>query len=273
MRALLNAWFTRTLLWPSPASSYGEHECAYLDDPNGTAYFFSDLRSRHAAESRRDALVVLYAHGNGYDCGSAYRLAESRELVEAGVSFLCYDYPGYGHTRARAPSERGCHESALAAYEFLISADFRPCCILLYGCSFGCAPPLALAAQLAAEGTRVGALLLQSPFRSVYALLPQWIRWPLAWLLAIDARWLSNEASMQRLARASAPMCPIVILHGTRDTLIPYAHALALRALGGDGVLVWPAPGLGHNNLKYSRDWSQCLQRVCETMRSELKNF
>lgn len=270
MRAWLNALFTRTLLWPSPAPSYGEHECARLDDANGTAYFFSDLRSRHP-EPNRNAVVILLSHGNGYDAASAFRLAASHELVDAGVSLLCYEYPGYGRTRCREPSERGCHESALAAYDFLIKEGFAPRCVLLYGCSFGCAPTLALAAQLAAERTQVGAVLLQSPFLSVYALLPRYVRWPLAWLLAVDERWLSNEASMRRLAANEMCAPPTTILHGTGDTLIPYAHALALREIGGARLVdVWPVAGRGHNNVKYSREWSLCVQRVLATMRARL---
>ncbi|HNE27894.1 MAG TPA: alpha/beta hydrolase, partial [Saprospiraceae bacterium] len=43
--------------------------------------------------------------------------------------------------------------------------------------------------------------------------------------------------------------CPIRILHGSRDRLIPYRQSEMLLALAPERIMLYPIEGAGHNNL------------------------
>jgi fermentation-respiration switch protein FrsA (DUF1100 family) len=191
-----------------------------------------DIAARDAAPG---APVVLFLHGN------AGNLAQRAELAvwfaeEARVSLLMIDYSGYGGNPG-APSEAEAELDALAAYDHLRAAGHEARRIVLYGESLGGALALAVATQRDCAG-----LVVQSSFASLAAMARAKFPWlPLAAVLARGA-FPSEE-------RARQLRCPLLVVHGTRDELVPFAQGERLREAAGARGELLAIEGAGHNDL------------------------
>ncbi|MFT0787543.1 alpha/beta hydrolase [Synechococcus sp. H55.10] len=171
--------------------------------------------------------TLLYSHGNAEDLGDI--LPRLRKLQQGGFAVLAYDYRGYG-TSEGIPSEAGAYKDIEAAYAYLRDQGIPPGRILLYGRSVGGGPSVYLAAQ-----KPVGGLILESTFVTAFRVLT---RIP---LLPFDR--------FDNLSRIAQINCPLLILHGTQDRLIPFWHAEALYQAARDPKRLVPIEGADHNNL------------------------
>ena len=108
--------------------------------------------------------TILYLHGNGGHIG--YRGDRVRPFIDAGFGVLLVEYRGYGGNPGR-PSEQGLMSDARAALVFLNTAGALPAATVLYGESLGNTLAGAIAAEQAAAGQPVAALVLEAPFSSV----------------------------------------------------------------------------------------------------------
>ncbi len=171
--------------------------------------------------------TLLYSHGNAEDLGDI--LPRLRKLQQGGFSVLAYDYRGYG-TSEGIPSEAGAYKDIEAAYAYLRDQGIPPERILLYGRSVGGGPSVYLAAQ-----KPVGGLILESTFVTAFRVLT---RIP---LLPFDR--------FDNLSRIAQINCPLLILHGTQDRLIPFWHAEALYQAARDPKRLIPIEGADHNDL------------------------
>ena len=118
---------------------------------------------------RKDANVtVLFSHGNAEDLNTSFNWMRrmSRDL---NVNMISYDYPGYGESTG-VPSEENCYAAIECIYyDYLLKErGLSPHQIVLYGRSLGSGPSCYLAEKTAAANQSVAALILHSPFTSVY---------------------------------------------------------------------------------------------------------
>ncbi len=193
------------MLFPAPAPTYGEKLPGLVMIPgaNGERYaavYLPNPRARH---------LLVYFHGNGEDLG--IDLPHLLDLRAAGFAVLAIDYPGYGLTGG-APSEAGLYAAADAAYSYATGAlGCAPERVVVYGLSLG-----GSAAVWIASRERVGGLVLESTFTSAYRVIT---RWP----VVLGER-------LPSIARIGRVRCPVLILHGTADTVIPFSHGEALFA-------------------------------------------
>lgn len=189
--------------------------------------------------------VVLFFSGNGGN--RAYRIPEAGILTRAGADVLLFDYRGYGDN-AGDPSEQFlCADAGVvwryAVDERLISLKR----IVLYGESLGGAVATRLAADLCRAGTPPAGLILRSSFSTLadvarhhYPLLP--IK------LLLDERYASAE-------QIPDVKCPILVLHGQHDTIIPYAlghklfEAAPERSMSGVPKRFVDLPNSDHNDV------------------------
>ena len=80
---------------------------------------------------------------------------------------MCVEYPGYGLAPG-SPSADAIDRHVRAAYDhFTVRLRVRPERVVLFGASVGTGPAARLAAAVQAEGGRVGALIMQSPYTCV----------------------------------------------------------------------------------------------------------
>jgi uncharacterized protein len=58
--------------------------------------------------------------------------------------------------------------------------------------------------------------------------------------------------------------CPVHIIHGTNDELIPYSHALRLTEIHGDSNILTTIENGGHNNLVTFDEFQKTLDGLLE---------
>jgi pimeloyl-ACP methyl ester carboxylesterase len=177
--------------------------------------------------------VIIFMHGNGELAADWVPVFD--EVPDWGVSVLLVEYPGYGGA-AGAPSEASIRRAVHAAYDWA-AADPRVDRgkIVAYGRSLGGGA----AARLAADSP-VAALILESPFTSVADFAGR--------LLA--PRFMVRDRFDNRAALAWY-RGPLLVIHGTRDTIVPIAHGRELASIV-PGARLHEIP-CGHNDC--DRQW------------------
>lgn len=174
------------------------------------------------------APVVVFLHGN------AERIADCLDLVELyralGIGVLLPEYRGYG-VSGGTPSQHAVTADLVAFVDELRArADVDPHRVVYHGRSLGGGMACALAAERAP-----GALVLESTFTSIRAF---------AWGVGLPPFVCRDPFASDRTLPALR--CPVLILHGTEDEIVPVAHARRLHALAPAARLeLWPG---GHND-------------------------
>ncbi len=154
--------------------------------------------------------TILFFYGNGAYLAGCQAWFEG--LRRLGVNVLMPEYPGYGMSEGR-PSENGCYATADAAYACLMSrADIDPARVVVAGHSLGGAVAIDLASR-----RQVAGLVTLSTFTSIRDVLHADLPWPARYL----APWLSARCKFESLAKIPGVSCPILLIHGTADSLIP----------------------------------------------------
>lgn len=173
--------------------------------------------------------TILYSHGNAEDLG--YLQTIFADLVDAGFAVVAYDYRGYGQSTGGRPTVGGAVEDAVAVYRYAVDdLGIPPGDLILHGRSLGSGPTLELAARHGAAG-----VVLESAFVSVLRVITR-VR-----LLPFD-----HYANLNRV-RTLEP--PLLVIHGTRDGVIPAWHGRRIfDAAPGPKWAVW-VEGAGHNDL------------------------
>lgn len=184
------------------------------------------------------APVVLYMHGNGSNLGDLVNRAE--RFHQWGYGVLLFDYRGYGRSSGPFPNERRVYEDAAVAWAYLTEQRNIPADqIVLYGRSIGGA----IALYLAKRHPNAAGVILESPFTSMRAMVERQFPLPL-----IPLDWLLTQ-EFDSLSRVRSLSMPMLLLHGTADTVVPPAMSQELYdALSANKTLVW-IEGAGHNNM------------------------
>jgi pimeloyl-ACP methyl ester carboxylesterase len=150
------------------------------------------------------APMIIYLHGNGGGIG----LRANRYAAFAAADFgvLALEYRGYGGSTG-APSEAGLTRDAEAAYSAALQ-EVGSARIVVLGESLGSG----LAVKLAARHP-VGAVVLDSPYSSIAEVAASKF-----WMFPV--RWLIRDV-YDSLARIADVKAPLLIVHGTRDPVVP----------------------------------------------------
>lgn len=212
----------RMLYYPEMGSRVRIEGVRTIPDANGNQIAVVHLPNERARST------LWFFHGNAEDLGDLEPFLLM--LRQTGFSVFAFDYPGYGQSTGR-PSEEALNVAARAAGKFLREELKVPAQqTILFGRSLGGGP----AVQMAIEHAYAG-LILQSTFTSVYRVMTRWR------LLPSDL--FDNERKLPRVG------CPVLVIHGRRDEVIPFHHGEALLAAA-------PAPkrslfiaDAGHNDL------------------------
>lgn len=176
--------------------------------------------------------LVLYFHGNQ---GTLQRWARYYEtFVPKGYACLFVDYRGYGKSTG-IPTEEGLYQDALAAWEWAVQ-HYEPSDITIFGRSLGTGVASYLAAQKQPKQ-----LILETPYNSIVGVVQAFV--PFLWFPVAPSPNFSNERYLPTIE------CPIFIVHGTHDWVVPYRSAKQLRPLlrPKDDFLI--IGGGGHKNL------------------------
>ena len=195
----------------------------WMVEPTEHWFTTSDNVKLHAWLFRANdasAPVLIWFHGNAGNLTDRAEMAA--ELARRGVSVFLFDWRGYGKSGGKA-SESGLYRDATAAHDYVkkwrtgnpACPDRQDCLsstkIVLYGESLG-GP---YAAYVAKERKGAHAVIIENSFPSLRALGNAFYKpLPLGWTAPFALRtraWL-NEAGV-----------PVLVMHGTRDQVIPYS--------------------------------------------------
>ena len=176
--------------------------------------------------------LILYFHGNRHSLERWGRYAA--DLKGLGYDILMVDYRGYGKSSG-IPSETGLYQDAEAVYAWA-KKNFPDLPLIYYGRSLGTGVATHLATKYLPEK-----LVLETPFDELKNVVPIYFRF-LLHLLPLRHAFLNKD-------RLSKITCPILILHGTQDQIVPLSSALNLKPLLKPSDVFVIVPGGRHNNL------------------------
>jgi uncharacterized protein len=203
----------------------------------------------YAPPKDEHAAVAVVFHGNAGSLAS-WEPALSR-WVRAGCGALLLDPRGYGWSEG-TPSEDGCLADAEAAIDWLDAQGVAARRLVLHGISIGAGLAVPLAAKRPVKG-----LVLESPFTSLadaanaaYPYLP--------------CRLLLRDV-YDNLGSAPRVTCPVLVLHGTADEIVPIEQGRRLAAAFPRGATLRVADGAGHNDLSF---WPGYAPAVAEFLAS-----
>jgi len=175
--------------------------------------------------------VFLFFDGNG----GRPQIQEGRweRIAEHGAGFLAVYYRGYSGSTGR-PSERGLRLDALAGYDWLIAQGYAPDDIVIHGFSLGSGVAVQLAAERPAR-----ALILEAPFTGID---------DVAAAHFAGARYMIRDTWRSRDFIGRVRM-PVLIVHGDRDSVIPFAQGERLFDLANEPKQFVAIPGSDHATL------------------------
>lgn len=180
--------------------------------------------------------VILYFHGNAGSLRTWGGIAG--DFTARGYDILIPDYRGFGKSTGSISDEKQMLADGLAVYGYL-KKSYPESRIILYGRSIGTG-----VATFVARSGKPRLLILESPFFSLadlasfhYPLLPKglvslFLKYPFRTDL-----WIPEVA------------CPVYLIHGTRDDIIPFEASVRLERLIKSPHKLIRIEGGGHNNL------------------------
>ena len=169
--------------------------------------------------------AILYCHGNAEDMTSSIDVLDV--FAAKGCTVAAVDYPGYGLSDG-SPTEEGCYRNVHRLYDWLREVrGFKDEDIVVVGYSIGTGPATELAAT-----RKVGGLVLEAPYLSAPRAVTR-IR-----LMAIDP--------FPNVSRIRSINCPLLIIHGTDDRVVPFSQGSALFRHAVEPKRFVDVPGAGH---------------------------
>jgi alpha-beta hydrolase superfamily lysophospholipase len=177
-----------------------------------------DLWQAKAKGARKPEHCVLLVHGNGQNASA--HIQNILWMTDAGFEVYAFDYQGYGTSTGEPSPENTVKDTVVVLDQ--IAQRCAPRKLVLIGQSLGGAVALRALAQ-AAPPKNLDAVVLDSAFLSyrqmgVDVLSRFWLFWPFQWLgwIVLSDRWAPNGA-LDKL-----PDLPVLVLHGDKDTIVPY---------------------------------------------------
>ncbi len=232
-------YFYQDVLVFKPDASYSAPNVNNLADMEEITLHTSDglaLRAWYADAPSPSAYTVIYFHGNAG--GLAKRSIFYREMIDAGYGVLAVEYRGYSGNKG-APSEAGLYKDAQSAMRYL--EERQPLSrVIVMGRSLGSG----VAVEMAMHYSDIAALVLISPYTSIPDVGANMYPY-------IPVHWLSRHhfASVDKIGGLDIP---ILIAHGTDDSLIPVSHAYALQRAIKSRAVMHLQQGKHHRDLSFT---------------------
>lgn len=256
--ALSGSMIVNSLMFHPEAArgGYSEKTPGYVDiGTNGVriAALVLDPKSRNSPpsqEPKRGRKVLIRCHGNAENIKRT--LWALGDLTELGYTVAAVDYPGYGLSAGK-PDEAGCYRNVHRLYEWLIEKrGFKPEEIFVDGFSIGSGPATELAAT-----KPVGGLILEAPFLSAVRVVT-------------SAMTLPDEP-FPNFKRIADVKCPVLIMHGTKDKVIPHAHGRELFERANEPKRFVSVKGGDHNSLPARFGKSKYRELIVDFMENGIK--
>lgn len=183
--------------------------------------------------SGRSGKVIIYFHGNAGNIG--HRLSDLMKLNSFGMNVLGVSYRGYGKSQGK-PSEAGIYRDGDAAFNHVTrELGFAAKNVFILGRSIGTCVAIHVSRK-----KEIGGLILVAPLTSG-ADQAKASGLGLISFLAGD--------SFNNIGKIEDVLCPVLILHGSRDDIIPIAMGEAIFEKVRSKKKFVEIKGANHNNL------------------------
>jgi abhydrolase domain-containing protein 17 len=207
---------------PQPSSYQDNQDILKLkntDNKNISAIYLQNKQAKY---------TILYAHGNGEDLGDIKpHLQKIRDL---GFSVFAYDYRGYG-TSEGTPTETTAYQDIDTAYNYLTQKlNIPPQQIIVFGRSVGGGSAVDLAAKKPVAG-----LIVESSFTSIFRVV-----------VPVPILPFDKFTNLNKIKKVK---CPVLIIHGKIDEIIPFTHGEKLFAAVSSPKLSLWVDKASHNDL------------------------
>lgn len=176
--------------------------------------------------------VILYFHGNAGDLSRWGNITEY--FVEKNYDVLVMDYRTYGKSTG-VLNEEALYQDAQYCYSYLLK-QYSETDITLYGRSLG----TGIASYLASKNNPKQ-LILETPYYSILDVAKD--RFP---MLPVKQLLKYHFPTFAFLPEST---CPVTIIHGTEDSVVPYASSRKLLDLNLNHLMFVTVKGGNHNDL------------------------
>lgn len=186
-------------------------------------------------ESGRAKRLIIYFHGNTGSMSRWCHLAQ--ELTDFDADVFVFDYRGYGKSKGKR-RESWMHRDHQETIQQLLHRFPEYEEVIFYGRSLGSGFAVRAAYLLSPDG-----LILETPFSSLLNVARYHAPYlPVKWLLRFHMR---SDRFIDKIE------CPILILHGTKDKVVPFSSAYNLfeKIKGKSGAEFVSIPNGKHSNL------------------------
>ncbi len=196
-------------------------------------------------KAREPKGVVFYLKGNSKSIKGWGKFAV--DFTRHGYDVLMVDYRGFGKSTGRRTQKAIKRDLQIVYDKIREKVDEKY--IILYGRSLGSG----FAAKLASmNNPRM--LILDAPYYSLRHVAKKYIPFmPLSLLIKFPMptyKWLKYV------------QCPIHIIHGTDDHLIPYKSSLKLSKIKPKQTILYTVIGGGHKNLNTFESYHKMLEDI-----------
>lgn len=236
--ACLILWVQRRVIYPSSLANRRENnllrpetvQSLWLDEPRVEGW----LLLGRGVSAANPGPAVIFAHGNGELIDDWLVLMNA--YYQFGVTSLLVEYRGYGRSQGK-PSQQAITDDFVQFYDQLVTRpEIDATRIVFHGRSLGGGVICSLAQQ-----RPPAAMILQSTFTSASRLARRML---VPSFLILDP--YDNLTVVHQLS------CPLLVIHGRHDEIIPYWHGQRLHAAAADSHLV--TYDCGHNDCP--PDWN-----------------
>lgn len=225
----LDEWQRKTIFSPArdnprwfsaPLPGTEEYDVAL---PGGESLHFWYVPQPDAAR----APTVLYLHGARWNLnGSVFRMARWQQL---GFNVLAVDYRGFGKSTDILPSEASAADDARVALAELKRRQPDAARRFIYGHSLGGALAIGLASSLA-QPDEVAGVIVEATFTSIPDIVRE-TKW--GWLPGLSLAITQHFDAAGKIEKVKTPL---LIVHGTADTIVPHTMADSLYARAGSPI-------------------------------------
>lgn len=181
--------------------------------------------------------TIIYSHSNATDIG--YLFGHLLDLsYRAGVNIISYEYNGYGQSKHKA-SEESMYETIEKVVKFSIqNLNISSNSIILYGQSIGSAPTIHFASFH--SNLNIGGIIIHSGIKSAVSVICN----------SNSESALPWYDAFKNLDKIKNVKCPVFVIHGTHDTVIPCNHGEMLYKLAPNKYTPWFVNGANHCNIE-----------------------
>lgn len=197
--------------------------------------------------------VVLYLKGNSKSIKGWGKFAVDFTRLDYDV--IMVDYRGFGKSTGRR-SQKALKHDLQYIYNKMrerVPENY----IILYGRSLGSG----FATKLASTNNPK-MLILDAPYYSLTKVTKRYMPFmPLSLILKYPMptyKWLKYVN------------CPVHIIHGTHDKLIPFSSSVKLAKIKPELTRLWPVVGGGHKNLNTFESYHIMLSDIIEARKKEI---